>query len=425
MFEELWAHTPDKDFFVALTGAAVTTVGWLFAVFLVRWVLKRLRTFTTTRLKGLRIQQQELVAEDAILSFANTVWRWIGFFIYLALFYVFLTLVGSYFPLTQEIADRSLGFFLDILGGVAESIVNYLPNIAILLIIYFVTKNLINIANVFFRGIARGRIQISGFYPDWAKPTYTIVKVLLIVLALVISFPYLPGHESPAFQAVSLFIGFLVSLGSAGAVANIISGIALTYMRAFQVGDRVKIADTIGDVTERSAFITRIRTPKNIEITIPNGMVMNNHIVNFSAMAKTRGMVLHATVTIGYDVPWREVHELLIGSASATDHLEEQPAPFVLQTSLDDFYVSYELNAYTRDPSKMPEIYSQLFQNIQDRFHEAGVEIASPHLSAVRDGNSVQIPDDYLPKDYNPPAFRLGSLLGAMSAKPAVEDKSS
>lgn len=171
--------------------------------------------------------------------------------------------------------------------------------------------------------------------------------------------------------------------------------------------NKVKTADTTGDVVEKTLLVTRVRTIKNVEVTIPNALVLGSHIVNFSAMAKQEGLILHTTVTIGYDAPWRKVHELLIAAALATEHILKEPAPFVLQTALNDHTVAYELNAYTNEPARMAGIQSDLHHNIQDRFNEAGVEIMSPQYTAVRDGNRTTIPDEYLPKSYQPPAFRI------------------
>ncbi len=262
---------------------------------------------------------------------------------------------------------------------------------------------LIKLLRIFFKGIEEQRISISGFYPEWASPTFTISRFLVIAFLVIVAFPYLPGKDSPAFQAVSIFFGVLLSLGSTGAVSNIIAGIVLTYMRAFKIGDTVRIADTNGDVVEKTMFVTRIRTVKNVEVAVPNAMVLNDHIINYSALAEKEGLILHSKVTIGYDAPWQLVHELLKQAATETESLLKTPEPFVLQTSLDDYYVEYEINAYTNKPREMSRTYNELHRNIQDKFHEAGVEIASPGLMAYRDGSKPNIPDDYLPKDYNPP----------------------
>ena len=220
-------------------------------------------------------------------------------------------------------------------------------------------------------------------------------------------FPYLPGADSPAFKGISVFLGVLFSLGSTSAIGNIVAGVILTYMRAFSLGDRVQIADTMGDVVEKTLLVTRIRTIKNVDITIPNAMVLGSHITNYSSSSQQYGLILHTTVTIGYDAPWRQVHQLLIDAATATENILQLPAPFVLQTSLDDFYVSYQINAYTDRPALMARTYSELHQNIQDRFNEARVEIMSPHYSTLRDGNQTTIPPDYLPDDYRTPGFKF------------------
>jgi small-conductance mechanosensitive channel len=168
-------------------------------------------------------------------------------------------------------------------------------------------------------------------------------------------------------------------------MANVISGIILIYMRPFNIGDRIQIGETVGDVVDRNLLTTRLRTPKNERVTIPNTNILAGQIINFTSKARTKELILHTSVTIGYDVPWRQVHELLIGAAKASESVMEEPEPFVLQKGLNDFYIEYELNAYTDKPRQIPASYSELHQNIQDQFNEAGVEILSPHYRVLRE----------------------------------------
>ena len=163
-------------------------------------------------------------------------------------------------------------------------------------------------------------------------------------------------------------------------------------MRLFQIGDRVRIGDTVADVVEKNVLVTRIRTIKNELISIPNSTVMNSHTINYSVDAPEKGLILHTTLTIGYDVPWRDVHQTLLEAAKKTNFILEEPVPFVLQTSLDDFYISYQLNGYTKHPNQQASIYSELHQNIQDCCSQAGIEILSPHYRALRDGNELTNP---------------------------------
>jgi small-conductance mechanosensitive channel len=224
---------------------------------------------------------------------------------------------------------------------------------------------------------------------------------------IVVLYPYLPGSGSPVFQGVSVFLGFLFTFGSAGSLSNVISGLILTYMRLFKIGDRVKIGEVRGDVIEKSLLVTRVRTIKNEIISIPNSTVMSSHTINYSSEAPGLGLILHATVTIGYDVPWKDMHQALIDAALRTEYVLHDPEPFVLQTGLEDFYVSYQINAYIREANKQTDIYSDLFQNIQDVCNERGIEIMSPHYRAARDGNTTTIPGSYLPKDYKTPGFNV------------------
>jgi len=369
-----------------------------------------------TRISSVSIQQQELLRAHDLVRIINGVIKAVQWLILICLFYLYLNFVFSLFPATRGWASTLLEHTIDAFVVVGASILGYLPNLIFILVVSVVASYIIKLARLVFNGIGEGRIAIPGFYQDWSKPTFNIARFLIIVFAAILIIPYLPGSGSSAFQGVSIFFGLLLSLGSTAAVANVVAGIVITYMRAFRIGDRVKIADTMGEVTEKTLFVTRIRTIKNVDVTIPNAMVLANHIINFSSLCESGdGLVLHTAVTLGYDVPWRSVHQLLIEAADATDALETDPKPFVLQTSLDDFYVTYELNAFTHCPEAMASLYSELHQNIQDRFHKAGIEITSPHYSALRDGNQAAIPMDYLPADYKPPAFKIHPFEGLFS----------
>jgi len=198
-------------------------------------------------------------------------------------------------------------------------------------------------------------------------------------------------------------------LGSSSAIANMVAGLVITYMRPFKIGDRVKIGEITGDVVEKTTLVTRIRTTKNEDVTVPNSTVLLSSTTNYStnARAPESGLIIHTTVTIGYDVPWKDMHQALINAALRTDMILKKPEPFVLQTSLDDFYVSYQVNGYTREANKQLRIYSQLHQNIQDCCNEAGIEIMSPHYRNQRDGNMTTIPANYLDKDYKSPVFNV------------------
>ena len=374
----------------------------------------KLNSWRGTLIPSLRIQKFELLPSDRIADFAVGITKLIRFALVLVALYFYASVVLGFFPWTSGYAQILVGYVLSPLQLVGAAVVAYLPNVFFIAVIVVISIYFTKFVRVIFAQMGKQTITFSGFYPEWAEPTYKIVRFLIFTLTVIVIFPYLPGSKSPAFQGISLFLGVLFSLGSTSAVANVVAGVILTYMRAFKLGDRVKIADTIGDVTEKTLLVTRIRTIKNVEITIANAMVLSTHIINFSASAQRKGLILHTSVTIGYDAPWRTVHQLLIDAALATENILKDPKPFILQTALDDFYVHYELNAYTHQPSQMAQTYSDLHEKIQDRFNEAGVEIMSPHRSAVRDGNPIAIPDDYLPKGYVAPSFKLGldNLIG-------------
>ncbi len=345
-------------------------------------------------------EQQEL----QVILFFLKVLRW---FIYAVLLYISLPILFSIFPFSREWADALFQLVWSPLKGVFIGVWKYLPNLFSILVIYFVMKYVIRFVKYIFSEIEAEKLVISGFHNDWAMPTFSIVKFLLYAFMFVLIFPLLPGSDSNIFKGVSVFIGILFSLGSSTAIANMVAGLVITYMRPFKIGDRIKIAEVTGDVIEKSLLVTRIKTVKNEIITIPNASVLSGNTTNYSNEAAKAGLIIHTTVTIGYDVPWKNMHAALIEAALRTDMIMKEPKPFVLQTSLEDFYVAYQINAYTREASRQALVYSNLHQNIQDCCNEVGIEILSPHYRAARDGNMTTIPADYLPKDYKAPGFNV------------------
>ena len=392
-------------------NAAVATAVFLGVLLALRWLRRRANTAIERQrasgVLGIHVQSVEVVRADRLarmLVDAVAVAYWA---LVLFLLYSFIPVVLRFFPGTERLRLTLRGFIFGPLAVIWNGFVSSLPSLFFVAIIAVLAYLAIRLSDLIFSRIADGTIVLRGFSPDLAVPTAKLVRLLLLVMALVAAFPYLPGSKSPAFQGVSIFLGILLSLGSSSAVANVISGVILIYMQPFRSGDRVSIAGTIGDVVEKTLLVTRICTAKNVIVTIPNAAVMGFQILNYSTSTKTTGLILHTTVTIGYDDPWRRVHELLIAAARSTSGILAEPAPFVLQTALNDYYVSYEINAYTAEANRMAAIYSELHQNIQDKFNEAGVEINSPHYQAIRDGNRTTIPASYLPTGYRPPAFHF------------------
>lgn len=345
-------------------------------------------------------------AERGMLLFLLRMIRFtvLGFFLY-----VYLPFLFSQISFTRGFGEKLMDYVLRPLRFLASSFASFLPNLLFICVIVLFVWYLIKGLAYFAKQVRTERIKFNGFYPDWAFPTFNLFRVLIIIFTLVIIFPYLPGSGSDAFQGVSVFVGLLLSLGSAGIISNVISGVILTYMRPFKAGDRVKINEVTGDVISKNLLVTRVKSLKNEEITIPNATLLGGGVVNYTSLAEKHGLVLHTTVTIGYDVPWKQVHDLLTTAALKTALVEKQPEPFVLQKSLDDWYVAYELNAYTKDSHKIPKIYSDLHANIQDVFNEAGLEIMSSHYMALRDGNQMAVPQDYLAKGYKMPSFNVSS----------------
>ncbi len=360
--------------------------------YLFRRLRRRIIRFKQQQLKPVIIRDYELLNTRRllrILVFLSNILRYIVLLVQL-MFTV--PILFAIFPQTEALAQKIFQYILDPIKMVLKSIAAYIPNLFIIVIIWLCIKYLIKGLRYIAGEIETEKLKINGFYPDWAQPTFNIVRFLLYAFMIAMIYPYLPGSESGVFQGISVFVGLIISLGSSTVIGNIIAGLVITYMRPFKLGDRIKLNDTTGNVIEKTPFVTRLRTPKNEVVTIPNSFIMSSHTINYSESARQFGLIIHTTVTIGYDAPWQQVHQLLINAARITPGVMEHPKPFVLETELQDYYPCYQINAYIKDADDYARIMSDLHQNIQDTFNEAGVEIMSPHYFAHRDGNASTIP---------------------------------
>ncbi len=335
-------------------------------------------------IQGIKVKNYEFLTAYRLIQLLFAILNFLKVVVIILAFYLSLPLLFGIFPGTKSIADQLLNYFLSPLREIFDSMIAYLPNLFTIGIIYLIIHYLLRFIKFLALEIERGELVISGFYEDWARPTYNIVRFMLYAFMFVIIFPYLPGSDSRVFQGVIIFIGLLISLGSTSAVANMVAGLVITYMRPFKIGDKVKIGKVGGEVLEKSLLVTRLRTIKNEDITVPNASVLSGHTINYSSVSQEMGVIVHTTVSIGYDVPWKKVHDLLIAAAKETKMTLENKKPFVLQTSLEDFYVSYQINVYTQHADKIAIIRSDLHQHIQDKFNEAGIEILSPHYRVNR-----------------------------------------
>jgi small-conductance mechanosensitive channel len=402
--------------------ALLATLALLLVLFLFRRLFPALYALIQrsrgTRIHGVKVQSIEIFSEERIVEVLLYLSRTLRFVLTVLLLYFYIPLVFSFFPWTRAYGRILFGYIFSPIRSGWLALVRYIPSLLVIAVIAFFAWITIRGARFLFQELGRSAITWPGFYPEWAMPTYKIVQLLIIAFAVVVAFPYLPGSDSPAFKGISIFLGVLFSLGSSSAVANVVAGIVLTYTRAFRIGDIVQISDTLGKVTEKSLLATQIRTIKNVSVTIPNSLVLGSQVINFSQSSQDKPLILHKTISIGYDSPWRDIHALLIAAASRTSGVLADPAPYVLQTSLDDSYATYQINAYTREPERMAAIYSELHQNIQDQFNEAGIEIMSPQFTALRDGNSSALPPNYRPAEYQRDTFRITSVDPAQTPPP-------
>ena len=378
-----------------LMVVVIIVLQWLF-IKLTNWLYRRWK-FRLTRLVMRRalplvIKDYEVLNKHRQGALFLMLYRLLRIRLIVVQLLITIPVLFSLFPETKSLTITVLGYIWDPTTDIFWGVIGYLPKFFKILVIIICFRYLVKGLHYLSNEIASGRLRINGFYPDWAVPTYHILRVLCYSFMFVMIWPLLPNSNSEVFQGVSVFLGVIVSLGSTSIIGNLMAGLVMTYMRPFHQGDFIRFGEVEGFVLEKTALVTRIRTRKNEIITIPNSNLMSAQTSNFTFAAHNYGIIVHTKVTIGYDMKHEVIENLLLDAARATKHIEKKPLPFVRVTKLDDFYVEYEINAYTKHSEWLSDIYSQLHQNILDHFHSAGVEIMSPHIFGLRNDLELQIP---------------------------------
>ncbi|MDM1503520.1 mechanosensitive ion channel family protein [Myroides marinus] len=339
-----------------------------------------------------------IIDEQRAMLTTMSIAKIIKFLIVLIVLYMGLLAVFKLFPYTKHLSDQLLEYVLSPLRSVGRSIMAYMPKLFTIVVIVVIFRYIQKFVRSLADKIATHKIVIRGFYPDWAIPTYNLVSGLLFIFMFILIFPYLPNSDSQIFQGVSVFAGIMLSLGSTSVIGNLVAGLVITYMRPFKLGDRIKLGEFTGDVLEKTALVTRIKTPKNEVITIPNSNIMTAQTVNYSQSAREHGLILYLTIGAGYHVPWQKVHEMLYEVASRTEHVMKRQKPFIFQDQFQDFYVEYQLNVYIRDAKLSSKVYSDLRQHAQDVFAENDIEMVAPHFhfNRIVDGDDSTVPPKYV-----------------------------
>jgi len=346
------------------------------------------------RIRGLQVGGNQWLTADQERSLLDPLRRIVHGAVLLLVSYLSIPLFLGLFPPTQGLSETLRGQITGLVVGGAQAFSRAIPDLISVVVILGLAVLLLRASNAWFRAVELGNLRLHWFYPEWARPTARLVGIAILLLGVVLAYPYIPGANSKAFQGAGLFVGVLAALGSSAVAANLIGGLMLTYTRAYQEGDRVSINGTVGIVHDSALLVTRLRTPRNELVSIPNATVLVSSIINYSLARReiAQPVVIATTVTIGYDVPWRQVHRLMLDAAGATAGISQELPPFVLQTSLNDFHISYELSAYVVDVDTYRSTLSDLLGAIQDQFAGAGVEILSPGYHAMRNGNGSTVP---------------------------------
>ena len=387
-------------------AALAATLALVLGLWIGRRFLHRVREAVKRRygasVRDVKVGSFQFVRADQLWGLLDGVLGFTAIAVALVAGYTWLHYVLVLFPWTRGLGNSLFAIMVGPLRTLGMGALGLIPNFVFLAILFLVTRYLLKLLKIFFTGVANRTVTMSGFYPDLALPTLRIVRIGVVAFALVIAYPYIPGSGSEAFKGISLLLGVVFSLGSSSVIGNMIAGQSLAYRRAFKVGDRIKVGEHFGDVERIQLLVTHLRTPKNEAVVIPNSVILNTEVVNYTA-ARERGLILHTTVGIGYETPWRQVEAMLLEAAARTPGLLREPKPFVLQRELRSFDVDYEINVYCDTPGMMVPLYTALHQQILDVFNKYGVQIMTPAYVGDPAQAKVVLRDQWFAAPAQPP----------------------
>jgi small-conductance mechanosensitive channel len=384
---------------VASTAIAVLAFG--LALRLIRGVTRWTHRRVSDRVKSVTVRSFEVVRAERIRAVVGGLLRLGGGLTLIGIVFVYVRYVLGLVPWTHGAAAQIDGWVFAPIAMLGSGVVAKFPDLIFLVVLFVVVRYALRLIQLFFSAVGRGDVTLENFDPDWALPTFKILRVAVIAFALIVAYPYIPGSSSAAFKGVTLFMGVIFSLGSSSAISNIVAGYTMIYRRAFHEGDVVRIGDVTGRVTQVRVQVTHLRTTKNEEVIVPNSTIMGSDVINYSSLAEGDGLILHTTVGIGYETPWRQVEAMLIDAAERTPGLLKKPKPFVLATALGDFAITYQINAYSNEPTRMMRLYDELHRSILDVFNEHGVQIMTPAYEGDPEEPKI-VPKDRWP--WPPPA---------------------
>jgi small-conductance mechanosensitive channel len=394
----LWKNTGFSLLVIAVTAGLLWALIRLF-----RWLDGWAKRHVQRNINKLASKSHHLISGAQVWGLFAGFLRLLRIVAIVVLIYFLLNTVLGLFPWTRPAAIALFALVLNPIESIGRGFIAAIPDLSFLVILFLVVRYVLKIILIFFKRVESGYIKLENFDADWAMPTFKILRILVVAFSVVIAYPYIPGSDSMAFKGISVFLGVIFSLGSSSFISGMIAGLTMTYRGAFKEGDRIQIGDVVGVVTDIRLMITRVRTAKNEIVVIPNSNILGANVVNFSSLAHEGKLILHTVVGIGYDTPWRQVEALLELAADRTEGLQKEPKPFVLQNSLGDYAVNYELNAYCQDDKQIPQLYSRLHANIQDLFNEHGVQIMSPAYEADTDQPKVVPPEKWYAAPARPP----------------------
>ena len=363
-------------------------VFFLLTALFIRHLRRRIISGMNGRLRPLVIKDYELLSLQQVKRIMLFLTRVLQVLLVIFQLIISLPLLFSIFPETEKFTWNMINYVWQPLREMAVAIFYYIPNLVRILLVIVLVRWLLKGLRHITDAIASGSLKFDRFYQDWAEPTYQILRIFIIIFSVVVIWPWLPGSDTGIFKGVSIFVAALFSLGSTTTIGNLISGIIITYMRPFLIGDYVRIGEREGVVVEKNAFITRLRDIKGNMITVPNNSMLSQQTVNFTAAARQNGgSIVHSEFTFTYKVPRQTIEKFLLIGADRCELLLKEPKPFVLVTSLEDFYTRYEINGYTLETDRLFEVYSQLHKHILDVFRENDLDPTSSHFIKMEELN--------------------------------------
>jgi len=256
------------------------------------------------------------------------------------------------------------------LENIKELIMEYAPKVVTALVILIVGWIIIGL----IVKTSKKLMQKKGLDVTLQNFLASLIGWALKILLFVTIISQL-GIATTSFAAILGATGLAIGLALQGALSNFAGGVLIMIFKPFKIGDLIEAQGVLGVVKEIEIFTTKITSPENKLIIIPNGTLSNGNITNYSEEGKLR---VDLTIGVSYDADIKQTKDILMQVLTDNSKVLKDPAPTVNVSELADSSVNFAVRPWAT-PENYWDVYFETTENVKTALDKAGIEIPYPH----------------------------------------------